>query len=124
MKTVLIFKNPALISDAERLFAGSDIKITVDGERHLGAVVGTTAYKEQYVKDRILKWIADDKQLTEIAKDDPHASYVAFTKGLCHRWTFIQRTIGDIEALFTSLEREIRENFLPTLIGRAVIHSL
>ena len=60
------------------------------------------------------------KQLAQIAKDDPNACYVAYTKGLCHRWAFTQRTIGDIQSLFSPLERAIREKLLSALVGREV----
>ena len=90
---MLIVKNHTLLPEAERLFGDSGIKITSEGEHHLGAVVGTETYKEQFVRDKVSKSTSDVKQLTNIAKDEPHASYVAYTKGLCHRWTFTQRKI-------------------------------
>ena len=70
--------------------------------------------------DKISKWTNDVKQLAEIAKDDPHACYVAYTKGLCHRWAFTQITIGDIQSLFSPLDRAIKEELLPALVGREV----
>ena len=33
----------------ERIFAGSNIKITTEGARHLGAVLGGSSFKEEYL---------------------------------------------------------------------------
>ena len=43
-------------SKAEEVFAGSGLQITTEGRRHLGAVVGTDQYKEEYVNDLIDTW--------------------------------------------------------------------
>ena len=52
-KSVLILKNESLLPYAQELFAGCNIQITCLGERHLGAVVGTKAHRDQYVKKLI-----------------------------------------------------------------------
>ena len=44
-------------------------------------------------------------KLTEFAETYPQASFVAFTFGLKHRWTYYRRTISDIEDLLEPLER-------------------
>ena len=46
-KTVLIV-NPEKLSYAIQMFGNSGVTITCEGKRHLGAVVGTTGYKEKY----------------------------------------------------------------------------
>ena len=56
-KTVLVVKDPALMPTARSLFQKTDIKIILDGERHLGAVIGTSEFRETYVKDKVNKWI-------------------------------------------------------------------
>ena len=42
-KTNLVLKDPSLLNYAETLFAGTGITITLQGERHLGAIIGTDA---------------------------------------------------------------------------------
>ena len=62
----------------------------------------------------------DLQELSSIAEEEPQIALSAFNKGLCHRWTFVQRTMSDIEDLFKPLETSIREDFIPALIGRSV----
>ena len=58
--------------------------------------------------------------MSEIALDEPQAALSAFTKALCHRWTFVMRTIQGTSELFIPLEKCIREKFIPAIIGRSV----
>ena len=85
---------------------------------HLGAVIGTDAHKTSYVPSKVSKWIGDSKELSKIAVDEPRAALSAYTKSICHRWAFIQRTTPDIGELFQPLEDVIHETFLPAVIGR------
>ena len=119
-KTVLILKNKDLLPAAKALFGQCGMKIVCDGERHLGAVIGTKEFREKYVSAKVAKWVKDVKELSEIAKDEPQAALSAFTKALCHRWTFVQRTIPDTKELFVPLEKCIREHFITSVIGRNV----
>ena len=38
---------------AERIFAGSHIKITTEGARHLAAVLGDSSFKEEYLRNEV-----------------------------------------------------------------------
>ena len=105
---------------AEEIFFGSEVKITVEGERHMGAVIGSEDFKEMYVTNKVLKWIEDVEELSLLGKDEPQAVYSCFTKAICHRWTYIQRTIPGIDHLFCPLENAIREKLIPAIIGREV----
>ena len=51
-KTVLIIKNKDLESKAEQLFQSTGIKISAEGDCHLGAVVGTSEFREKLVTDK------------------------------------------------------------------------
>ena len=119
-KTHLILKNPDQLQRAEDLFAVDGVKITVEGNRHIGAVLGTDAYKEQYITEKIEKWIADVKELASIAKEEPQAALSAFNTGLSQRWTFVQRTIEGIAPMFLPLEDVIRNELIPAVCGRGV----
>ena len=90
-KTVLIIKNPQLKKAAQDTFQGTGIKISCDGERHLGAVLGTDNFREKYVQDKVSKWVKDVEELTLIGEDDPQLAYSSFTKALSHRWTFFPK---------------------------------
>ena len=62
----------------------------------------------------------DLQLLSKYAHDDPPAAYSAFTKGLSSRWTYFQRTVPDMSELFEPLEKAIREQLIPDLVGRGV----
>ena len=87
---------------------------------YIGAVIGSEAFRTKYVSEKVSKWVQDVVELSKIAVEEPQAALSAYTKGICHRWTFIQRTIPDIKELFTSLEESIRESLIPAIIGRNV----
>ena len=91
---------------AQKIFKGDGIKITDQGERLLGSVIGTESSREQYTKNN--------------AQDDPQAAYSAFTKGLSSRWTHFQGTVPDASELFEPLENVIRDQLIPALVGREV----
>ena len=69
------------------------------------------------------KWVDDVEELAKIAKDEPQAVYASFTKAVCHRWTYVQRTIPNIEHLFVPLEDAIREKLIPAIIGRKISNT-
>ena len=89
-KTILIVKNPALLEHAIAVFDGTDITIAVEGERHLGAVIGSTSFKEKYVEKKVKKWVEDVEEISVIAKTEPQIALSAYTKALCMRWCFVQ----------------------------------
>ena len=84
-KSWLIVK-PGYLEYAKRVFARSGLQITTDGQRHLGAVVGSEQYRAEYVKMKIDGWIEEVEKLGEVARVDPHAAYCAYVFGLQHRY--------------------------------------
>ena len=62
----------------------------------------------------------DVEELSKVAKEEPQNAYTAFTKGLCHRWTFLQRTIENVSEFFEPLEIAIRTKLIPALVGRDI----
>lgn len=119
-KTVLIVKGAANLELAEDMFKDTGVTVTVDGERHLGAVIGTKDFRESYVSKKVESWCQDIDELSQIAIEEPQVAYCAYTKGLAHRWKFVQRTISEISQLFKPLEKRIKEVFIPNLIGRQI----
>ena len=109
-----------MAQQAEELFGCYGVKIIHDGHRYLGATIGNDDFTKKYVEEKVQKWTQDLTELSEIAVEEPQIALSAFTKGLCHRWSFIQRTIPDIGSLFSPLEECIRETFIPAVIGRKV----
>ena len=41
----------------ESIFTPANIKITTKDKRHLGPVIGTTNYRQNYMKEKIDQWI-------------------------------------------------------------------
>ena len=119
-KTILILKNEENLQFANELFQGTGIKITLSGERHLGAVIGSLEFRTEYVENKISKWINDVEQLAMIAENEPQLAYSAYTKALCMRWCFLQRTVPNTKTYFAPLEDAIREKLIPAILGRKV----
>ena len=56
-------------------------------------------------------------KLAEFAMSQPQACYAAFTFGLRHRWTYLLRTLPDIEDLLEPLKRAIADVLIPSITG-------
>ena len=118
-KTILIVKEEHK-HKAMEIFGSTGVTITTEGERHMGAVIGSPDFKTKYVQKKVSKWIEDVETLAEIAKDEPQAAYSSFTKAISHRWTYVQQTIPNIAHLFEPLEKVIHEKLIPSIIGRTI----
>ena len=103
---------------AKELFKDSGIQITSEGQRHLGAAIGSQTFKDKYITEKVTKWTKEVRRLSEFAKTEPHAAYTAFTFGIKHRWTYIARTIPNIAEAFQPLENAIRNHFIPAISKR------
>ena len=65
-----------------------------------------------------------DRALSDIAKSQPHAAHAAFTHGYAHKFSFLCRTIPNIEGHLHPLEKCIRSNFIPSLTSRSPPNDL
>ena len=57
-KTILIVKDDQL-EKAQEIFGHTGVKITTEGERHMGAAIGSENFKETYVRNKVSKWVQD-----------------------------------------------------------------
>ena len=64
------------------------INVTTEGQKHLGAVLGSRSYLEEYVNDKVVDLVNEVKRLAEFAVSQPEACFAAFTFGLKHCWTY------------------------------------
>ena len=55
-RTCLVVKEENLEITKE-VFQGTGISITGEGKRHLGAAIGTQAFIESYVKQKVSEWV-------------------------------------------------------------------
>ena len=118
-KTWLIVKEHKF-DEANQLFKGTGVKITSNGMRHLGAAIGSKAFKDSYLQKKIEEWVESVERLSKIAVTEPQAAFSAFIERLQSRWVFVLRTVPDLAKIMQPLEDAIRQKFIPSLIGRTV----
>ena len=102
---------------AERIFAGSNIKITTEGARHLGAVLGDISFKEVYLRNEVHSWKNQLEIHSKIAEIQPQAAYSAYMFGFKHKFTFFLRTVPDMADYLLPIEETLRSRFIPAITG-------
>ena len=95
----------------ERIFAGSNIKITTEGVRHLGAVLGDSSFKEEYLRNEIQSWNNQLETLSKIAEIQPQAACSAYMFGFKQKFTFFLQTVPDIADYLLPIEETLRSRF-------------
>ena len=113
-----IIAKPAKEESVREAFKDTSINVTVQGQKHLGAAIGSREYLEEYVREKVTNWINDIAKLAEFALSQPQASYAAYTFGLKHRWTYFLRTLPDIQDLLEPLEDAISHMLIPAITER------
>ena len=116
-KKCWLITKPEREEAAKEVFGETMINITTEGQKHLGAALGSRSYLEEYVGEKVEDWVSQVTNLAAFASSQPQASYAAFTFGLRHRWTYFLRTLPDIECLLGPLERAIADSLIPALTG-------
>ena len=119
-KTHIIVKNEADMEKVREIFGDEGIKITSEGQRHIGAALGSEKFKKEFVENKVKNWVKDVEELSAIAEEEPQAALSGFNTALVHRWTFLQRTVADTSGYFEPLEEAIREKLIPAIVGRPV----
>ena len=92
-------------SKATSVFAGTHVNITSEGHRHLGAVIVSRGFCEEYVRTKVISWCEDLAHLATIALSHPQAVYSIFTRCMMNRWSFLTRTVPDLQTLEESTHR-------------------
>ena len=115
-KSWLIVKTEEDIVKAKNIF-GNRVNITSEGKRHLGAVLGTKSYKDEYCNSKVSNWIYELKLLSTIASTKPQEAYIVYTKGFRSKLTYFQRTIPGFEEYLTPLQNIIEECFITAIFG-------
>ena len=118
-KSVLLVKESCLVK-AEQIFEGTQIKVDVTGQRHLGAVIGSAIYKTNFVKLKVDDWVASVNVLAKIAVSQPHAAHSVFVHRLQAKWGFLMRTVPSLSELLQPLEEAIRMRLIPAILGKEV----
>ena len=84
------------------VFGNSGVRVMIDGQRHLGAALGTKSFEEVYVTEKVNERTKEVEQLATIALSQPH---VAFVDPWPH---YISRTVPNVGDLFLPLDNAIR----------------
>ena len=71
--------------------------LTTDGQRHLGAAIGTSNFRTQYAAEKVTKWCNELHCPADFTKAQPHAAYSAFTHGILSQYIYLIRTIPGIK---------------------------
>ena len=108
-----------LLLNVREVFKETSINVTVQVQKHLGAVIGFRVYFKEYVSEKVSNWVNVVGTLAEFALSQPQACYSAYNFGFKHRWTYFLRTLPDIQDLLEPLEN-LRCSFL-RLLGASVI---
>ena len=56
-----------MVQKAQSVFKDTNIKTTTEGQRHLGAVIGSEIFKQKYVQEKIVQRIKELRVLCKIA---------------------------------------------------------
>ena len=97
------------------MLKGTAVNVTVQGQKHLGAVIGSREYLEEYVSEEVTNWVGEVTKLAEFSLSQPQACYAVYTFGLKHRWTYFLRTLPDIQDLLEPLESAISRMLIPAI---------
>ena len=98
------------MEEAKNQFKDSGVSITTEGRKDLGVAVGTPQFIPAYFEQKVAEWVKEVERLSSIAITQPHAAYAAFTHGLKHKWTYLTRTIPNINDQLQPLEDVIRHH--------------
>ena len=116
-KSCLIVKRREDFPQASMVFASTGIKISSDGQRHLGAVIGSAEFRKEYIDNLVAEWSGMLTTLSSFAKSQPHAAFCAFTHGVRHKFTYFMRTIEGLGESVQQLDKLIDDEFIPALFG-------
>ena len=105
------------IERATEVFIDTEVQITTEGQKHLGAVIGSNEFKKTYVEDLVWNWNEQLKLLCKIAEIEPQAAYAAFIGGFQGKLTYFLRTIPDIKNFLHPIDETIKSRFIPAISG-------
>ena len=102
---------------AHSVFKYRNIKITAEGQRHLGAVTGLKTLKQKYVQEKIDQWIKKIHVLFKIAWCEPQSAYSGlwFNQRFKHKLIYFMRTIMNTKIQLKELDDVIKTEFLPAI---------
>ncbi len=113
-KSVLVVK-PQFMEKARELFKDTGVQITSEGQRHLGAAVGSPTFVAEYIREKVLSWEKQLHLMGEAGKISPHCLHAAFTKGFRSVWTYLLRTVPEAGHHMGPIDKLINEVIAPVV---------
>ena len=87
----------------------------------MGGVIGSEAFEQQFLQQKVQDWISDLRKLSIIAESQPHAAYSAYSHGLSFQWNYFFWVCTLSSCLFQPLEDLIGSVFIPKLLGHEIL---
>ena len=101
------------LGEARNVFNDSNVNITIKGKRHLGAVIGSNEYREEYAEDLVNDW---NNLLVLLSSRKPStAAYSTFVSGFKSKLNYFIKTIPGISQFLYPLEETVRNKFVSTI---------
>ena len=104
--------------EAARIFQTTNVQITTEGRRLLGAALGTATFTENFVGDRVAALEQELDTLAKVAQTQPQAAHSALVHGLASKWLYLARTIPEISEELQPLENSLHQRLIPAITGR------
>ena len=84
-----ILVKPEFELRVQQLFADTHVEVCVEEKCHLGAVLGSATFTEQYIMTKVQSWTDELLHLSDIVQIYPPSTYAAFTHGLKRHWNSV-----------------------------------
>ena len=104
--------------EADAIFQGTGVTISVNGVRYLGSAIGEPVFLEQFFLDKVEEWKKEIEQLVTFPNTEPHAAFAALTHGLHDKYTYLLRTLPAPVDGLEDMDNAIVNRLLPSLTGR------
>jgi hypothetical protein len=108
---------PQCLQAANEIFKDTGVRITAEGQRHLGAALGSKAFKAKYAGEKVEDWAQELSLLAEFSLQYPHAAHAVFTKGFSSKVHYYLRTIQGMGEHLGPLDEVLREQLMPVLLN-------
>ena len=114
----MLLVKPEHEDNARAAFGDMNIIIKTDGNRHLGAALGSPKFCGLFAMTKVKKWEGEIRKLATIAATQPQAAYAVYTNVLRHKRSFLARTMTNVAGQLEHLESTISKEFIPALLSR------
>ena len=121
-KSWLIVKEN-ILEEPVQVFGGTNIQISTEGKRYLGAVIGMEENKKKHINDKICECTKEINMLTDIATTHLQAAYTACDTSYQHKLTYLLQTIPNIKDQLKRIDEVVRHKLIPAIIGGRIIND-